>query len=145
MFVYFGKCILCVFFLSATNVFYVNSFHLHAFPQGSDTVEGIMLYPPKIEKIDYWTVTAFKKMKNLRILIVRNAIFSSGPSYLPNSLRLIDWKGYPSKSFPPDFYPHRIVDFKLPHSSLIFRKPFQVHTFAFSLYPPEACGKTVMI
>ncbi|XP_014509939.1 TMV resistance protein N isoform X2 [Vigna radiata var. radiata] len=93
--------------------------------EGSDTVEGIMLYPPKIEKIDYWTVTAFKKMKNLRILIVRNAIFSSGPSYLPNSLRLIDWKGYPSKSFPPDFYPHRIVDFKLPHSSLIFRKPFQ--------------------
>ncbi|KOM47669.1 hypothetical protein LR48_Vigan07g137300 [Vigna angularis] len=84
-----------------------------------------MLYPPKQEKIDYWTMTAFKKMKNLRILIVRNAIFSSGPSYLPNSLRLIDWKGYPSKSFPPDFYPHRIVDFKLPHSSLIFKKPFQ--------------------
>ncbi|ESW26561.1 hypothetical protein PHAVU_003G129700 [Phaseolus vulgaris] len=91
---------------------------------GSDTVEGIMLHPPKQEKIDYWTVTAFKKMRNLRILIVRNTIFSSGPSYLPNSLRLIDWKGYPSNCFPPDFHPHRIVDFKLPHSSLIFKKPF---------------------
>ncbi|CAJ1940541.1 unnamed protein product [Sphenostylis stenocarpa] len=92
---------------------------------GSDTVEGIMLHPPKQEKIDYWSMTAFKKMKNLRILIIRNAIFSSGPSYLPNSLRLLDWKGYPSKSFPQNFYPHRIVDFKLPHSSLILKNPFQ--------------------
>nr|KYP57825.1 TMV resistance protein N [Cajanus cajan] len=92
---------------------------------GSTRIEGIMLHPPKQEKIDHWTFTAFKKMKNLRILIVRNTIFSFGPSYLPNSLRLLDWKGYPSKSFPLDFYPHRIVDFKLPHSFLILRKPFQ--------------------
>ncbi|KAL2338798.1 hypothetical protein Fmac_013244 [Flemingia macrophylla] len=92
---------------------------------GSSRVEGIMLHPPKQEKVHHWTFTAFKKMKNLRILIVRNAIFSHGPSYLPNSLRLLDWKGYPSKSFPPDFYPRRIVDFKLPHSSLILQKPFQ--------------------
>jgi hypothetical protein len=57
-------------------------------------------------------------------------LFSAAPSYLPNSLRLLDWKGYPSKSFPDDFIPQRIVDFKLPHSPLMLEKPFQVHTFA---------------
>ncbi|XP_058757904.1 TMV resistance protein N-like [Vicia villosa] len=93
---------------------------------GSAKVEGVMLHPPKQEKVDHWACNAFKKMKNLRILIVRNTLFSSGPSNLPNSLRLLDWKWYSSKNFPPDFYPYRIVDIKLPHSSMILKKPFQI-------------------
>ncbi|PNY02507.1 disease resistance protein (TIR-NBS-LRR class), partial [Trifolium pratense] len=93
---------------------------------GSTTIEGIILHPPKREKVDQWACNAFEKMKNLRILIVRNTLFSSGPSYLPNSLRLIDWKWYPSKNFPPNFYPYKIVDFKLPHSSMILKNPFQI-------------------
>ncbi|KAK2379233.1 TMV resistance protein N [Trifolium repens] len=93
---------------------------------GSSTVEGIKLHPPKQEKVDKWAYTAFKKMKNLRILIVRNTLFLSGPNYLPNSLRLLEWKCFPSKNFPPDFYPYRIVDFKLPHCSMILKKPFQI-------------------
>ncbi|KAL2326484.1 hypothetical protein Fmac_025542 [Flemingia macrophylla] len=92
---------------------------------GSDRIEGIVLDPPNhvdvCERID----TAFEMMRNLRILIIRNTTFSTAPSYLPNNLRLLDWKGYPSKSFPPDFYPHRIVDFKLPHSFLMLENPFQ--------------------
>lgn len=102
------------------------------FLKGSAKVEGIMLHPPKQEKVDHWACNAFKKMKNLRILIVRNTMFSSGPSNLPNSLRLLDWKWYPSKNFPPDFYPYRIADIKLPHSSMILKKPFQVRTFSWS-------------
>ncbi|XP_045829222.1 TMV resistance protein N-like isoform X2 [Trifolium pratense] len=93
---------------------------------GSSTVEGIKLHPPKQEKVDQWAHTAFEKMKNLRILILRNTLFLSGPNYLPNSLRLLDWKSFPSKNFPPDFYPYRIVDFKLPHCSMILKKPFQI-------------------
>ncbi|WJX43249.1 hypothetical protein P8452_30380 [Trifolium repens] len=93
---------------------------------GSTKVEGIMLDPPKQKKLDHWAYNAFQKMKNLRILIVRNTLFSTGPSYLPNSIRLLDWKWYPSKNFPPDFYPRRIVDFKLPHSSIILKNPFQI-------------------
>ncbi|CAJ2655668.1 unnamed protein product [Trifolium pratense] len=93
---------------------------------GSTAVEGIMLQPPKQEKVDHWDYTSFAKMKNLRILIVRNTLFSLGPSYLPNTLRLLDWKCYPSKDFPPTFYPYRIVDFKLPHSSMILKNPFQI-------------------
>ncbi|AES87225.1 disease resistance protein (TIR-NBS-LRR class), putative [Medicago truncatula] len=66
------------------------------------------------------------KVEGMIILIVRNTLFSSGPSYLPNNLRLLDWKCYPSKDFPLNFYPYRIVDFKLPHSSMILKKPFQI-------------------
>ncbi|TKY68188.1 TMV resistance protein N [Spatholobus suberectus] len=92
---------------------------------GSSTIEGIMLHPPKLEKVDNWTNTAFEKMKNLRILIVRNTKFSTGPSYLPNNLRLLDWIEFPSESFPPNFYPENIVDFKLSHSPLVSVKPLQ--------------------
>jgi hypothetical protein len=98
--------------------------------QGSNKIEGIILEPPAHEEVNWKDDNAFKKMENLRILIIRNTTFSAAPSYLPNSLRLLDWKGYPSKSFPDDFIPQRIVDFKLPHSPLMLEKPFQVHTFA---------------
>jgi hypothetical protein len=97
--------------------------------EGSIKIEGIMLDPPAHEEVYNWSDNAFKKMENLRILIIRNTTFQTAPSGLPNSLRLLDWKGYPSKSFPADFYPERIVDFKLPHSSLMLIKPFQVQTF----------------
>nr|KYP40913.1 TMV resistance protein N [Cajanus cajan] len=92
---------------------------------GSNRIEAIMLDPPSHVDVYEWTDTAFEMMKNLRILIIRNTSFSKAPSYLPNTLRLLDWKGYPSKSFPPQFYPQRIVDFKLPHSFLMLEKPFQ--------------------
>ncbi|PNY04128.1 disease resistance protein (TIR-NBS-LRR class), partial [Trifolium pratense] len=92
---------------------------------GSRNIEGIMFHPPTHEVVDQWTNTSFEKMKNLKILIVRNATFSTGPSSLPNSLRLLDWMGFPSKSFPPDFYPEKIVDFKLSHSPLILANPLQ--------------------
>ncbi|XP_029124909.1 TMV resistance protein N [Cajanus cajan] len=92
---------------------------------GSSTIEGIMLHPPRLEEVENWTNTAFEKMKNLRILIVRNTKFSTGPSYLPNNLRLLDWIGFPSKSFPPSFYPENIVDFKLSHSPLVLEKSLE--------------------
>jgi hypothetical protein len=96
--------------------------------QRSSKVQGIILDPPSHERV--YHSDAFEKMENLRILIVRNTTFSSAPRYLPNSLRLLDWKGYPSKSFPAKFDPRKIVDFNLPHSSLSLKKPFEVHTFA---------------
>ncbi|MED6184887.1 hypothetical protein PIB30_051816 [Stylosanthes scabra] len=93
---------------------------------GSSTIEGIMLHPSTLEEVNYEINNAFDEMKNLRILIVRNTKFSTGPSHLPNSLRLLEWKGYPSESFPLDFHPQRIVDLKLPHSALKMERSFQV-------------------
>ncbi|KAI4306676.1 hypothetical protein L6164_029933 [Bauhinia variegata] len=54
---------------------------------GTENIEGIKLDSPKQVEVQ-WSGTAFTKMKNLRILIIRNAIFSIGPTYLPNNLSL---------------------------------------------------------
>ncbi|XP_057733490.1 disease resistance protein RPV1-like isoform X2 [Arachis stenosperma] len=84
---------------------------------GSSNIEGIMLDPPKEENV-IWSGTAFQKMNNIRILIVRNTHFIPEPSYLPNSLRLLEWDRYPSKSLPSNFHPKDIVDLSLPCSQL---------------------------
>ena len=91
--------------------------------KGSRKIEGIKLNcREEVNCID----TAFEKIKKLRILIVRNTSFSSKPIYLPNQLRLLDWEGYPSKSFPPGFYPKKIAAFNICCSPLVLEKPFQV-------------------
>ncbi|XP_020993159.1 TMV resistance protein N [Arachis duranensis] len=67
-----------------------------------------------------------EKMMKLRVLIVHNASFSSKRIRLPNTLRLVDWKGYPSTSFPAaGFNPSKIAAFNLTCSSLVLKKPFQ--------------------
>ncbi|XP_027331302.1 TMV resistance protein N-like isoform X1 [Abrus precatorius] len=90
---------------------------------GSSTIEGILLDPPKEEEVEVeWGGIAFEKMSNLRILVVRNAHFLSAPKYLPSSLRLLEWKGYPSESLPPGFYPRNVVVLSLPHSHFKLEK-----------------------
>jgi len=84
-----------------------------------------MLDPPQPIKQD-WSDTAFVKMNRLRILIVRNTTFSSEPKHLPNQLRLLDWEEYPSKSFPQNFNPKKIIVFNLPKSQLTPEEPFKV-------------------
>jgi len=61
---------------------------------------------------------AFKKMKNLKTLIIRGGRFSKGPKHLPNSLRVVEWWRYPSKYLPCDFHPKKLAIFKLPISCL---------------------------
>ncbi|XP_020999565.2 disease resistance protein Roq1 [Arachis duranensis] len=61
-----------------------------------------------------WDGTAFKEMKNLKTLIIKNGRFSKGPKYLPNSLRVLEWRKYPSRHFPPNFDPEKLSILKLP-------------------------------
>ena len=74
---------------------------------------------PIFEKIIQWDGRAFKKMKNLKTLIIKNADFSQGAKHLPNSLRVLEWQEYPSHFLPPDFHPEGLAVFKLPNSSLM--------------------------
>ncbi|XP_016203961.1 TMV resistance protein N [Arachis ipaensis] len=74
--------------------------------------------PSKKEKNDdvevKWDGTAFKEMKNLKTLIIKNGRFSRGPKYLPNSLRVLEWRRYPSRYFPSNFDPEKLSILKLP-------------------------------
>ncbi|KAK7291258.1 hypothetical protein RIF29_06250 [Crotalaria pallida] len=64
-------------------------------------------------------------MKNLRILIIQNATFSSGPLHLPNSLRVLDWRYYRSVSLPTSFNPKELKILKLPTGWLKLLQPVQ--------------------
>ncbi|CAJ2635787.1 unnamed protein product [Trifolium pratense] len=62
--------------------------------------------------------SAFKKMKNLKTLIIEGSHFSKGPKYLPNSLRVVEWEGYPSEYLPYDFHPKKLAIFNLQKSCI---------------------------
>jgi hypothetical protein len=66
--------------------------------------------------------SAFKKMKNLKTLIIKGGHFSKGPKHLPNSLRVVEWWNYPSEYFPYDFNPKKLAIFELPKSNLMSLK-----------------------
>ncbi|ESW24548.1 hypothetical protein PHAVU_004G139800 [Phaseolus vulgaris] len=55
-----------------------------------------------------WNANAFKRMKNLKILIIRNGKFSKGPNYFPESLSVLEWHGYPSNCLPSNFLPNKL-------------------------------------
>ncbi|XP_061353640.1 TMV resistance protein N-like [Gastrolobium bilobum] len=88
---------------------------------GSSKTQIINLSISKSEEVVEWDGEAFKKMKNLKTLIIKKGHFSEGPKHLPNSLRVLEWWGYPSQSLPSDFHPKKLVIFKLPHSSFMSR------------------------
>ncbi|XP_057446068.1 disease resistance protein Roq1-like [Lotus japonicus] len=92
---------------------------------GTNKIEVIILYSHE-EKRVHWNGKAFKKMRNLRVLIVGDAHFSIAPKHLPNSLRVLDWSGYPSPSLPFDFHPKELLILSLPNSCLILDKPIKM-------------------
>src|ERR1044072_7426781 len=72
-----------------------------------------------------WSGKAFKKMKNLRVLIMENAASSTGPEHLPNSLRVLDWRSCPSPSLPSDFSPKQLVILNMPKSCFKLFQPLK--------------------
>lgn len=85
--------------------------------KGTDTIEVIVADFCEARKVK-WCGKAFGQMKNLKILIIRNAQFSRDPQVLPNSLRLLDWHGYQSSSLPSDFNPKNLIILNLAESCL---------------------------
>ncbi|CAJ1946984.1 unnamed protein product [Sphenostylis stenocarpa] len=85
---------------------------------GTSEIEIIRLDFPLLdaEEIVEWSSKAFKKMRNLKTLIIKNGNFSKGPKYLPNSLRVLEWWRYPSHDLPSDFHSKKLAMCKLPQS-----------------------------
>ena len=87
--------------------------------KGTSSIQVIILDFPEFEEVVEWDGMAFKEMKNLKTLIIRVGSFSKGPEHLPNSLRVLEWSGYPSPSLPPNFHPKRLVTLELRQSCLM--------------------------
>ncbi|XP_059454645.1 disease resistance protein Roq1-like [Corylus avellana] len=84
---------------------------------GTNKVEGILIDLPEPDLI-YLSPKAFKKMKRLRLLIIRNAHLSKEPNFLSNELRVIDWVEYPGEYFPSNFRGKNLVILRMAHSRI---------------------------
>ncbi|KAL4029022.1 hypothetical protein IC575_012241 [Cucumis melo] len=83
-------------------------------------VKAIKLEFPKPTKLDIIDSSAFRKVKNLVVLKVKNVISSkiSTLEFLPNSLRWMSWSEFPFSSFPSSYSMENLIQLKLPHSSI---------------------------
>lgn len=59
----------------------------------------------------------FKKMPNLKFLIIKNVIIGDF-KYLPNDLRVLDWFGCRLEALPSSFQPDKLVELIMPHSHI---------------------------
>ncbi|KAL4602270.1 hypothetical protein ACB092_10G040900 [Castanea dentata] len=73
----------------------------------------------KKQKWPLWNPNAFSKMSNLKFLRVCNVFPHYVPENLPNSLRYLEWSGYPAKSLPWS-QPNELVQLHLQHSKIEF-------------------------
>ncbi|XP_028760603.1 putative disease resistance protein At4g11170 [Neltuma alba] len=89
---------------------------------GTDEIEVIILDLPKDKEIQ-WNGKAFMKTKKLKVLVIKNASFSEGIKYLPNSLCVLEWKGYPFKFLPSNFHPKKLIHLDLSNSCVVLQ-PF---------------------
>ena len=91
--------------------------------QGSDKIRGIMLHSPNPITAQLYT-KAFKKMENLKFLMVSNVLISEELKKLPNGLKLLEWDQYPF-SLPSNFCPQELVVLNMSHSCIRLGKLFK--------------------
>uniref|UniRef100_A0A9I9CIX4 TIR domain-containing protein n=1 Tax=Cucumis melo TaxID=3656 RepID=A0A9I9CIX4_CUCME len=88
---------------------------VHDVLKGTIAVKAIKLDLSNPTRLDVDS-QAFRNMKNLRLLIVRNAKFSTNVEYLPDSLKWIKWHGFSHRSLPLSFLKKNLVGLDLSHS-----------------------------
>lgn len=71
-----------------------------------------------ILEVAHWNPEAFSNLSQLRFLQVHNVHPSQGLTCLPESLRLLEWTGYPLRSLPQYFQPDELIELNLCHSNL---------------------------
>nr|POE58301.1 disease resistance protein rps4 [Quercus suber] len=64
---------------------------------GTKQIQGIVLEMHEPKNVD-WNPEAFSKMRNLKLLKICGVQLMRDLKHLPTSLRILDWRGYPSKS-----------------------------------------------
>nr|XP_011466312.1 PREDICTED: TMV resistance protein N-like isoform X2 [Fragaria vesca subsp. vesca] len=95
-------------------------FHVFTTNTGTEAIKGIRLSLSELEEADSnWNFECFSKMLKLMFLEFDNLIVSSGPKFLPNSLIILRWSWYPSKSLPACFRPNLLAELKMRNSQLV--------------------------
>ncbi|XP_075656959.1 putative disease resistance protein RPP1 [Castanea sativa] len=84
--------------------------------KGSKKIRGIMLHSPQSIKVQLHT-EAFRRMENLKFLIVENVHICKPLEFLPNKLILLKWPNYPFH-WPSEYFPEQLVALEMPHSCI---------------------------
>ncbi len=89
--------------------------------QGSNKIRGIMWHSPQLVNVQLHP-KAFKRMENLKLLMVHNIQIDGEPlKYLSNGLRILEWPDYPFP-FPSKYCPQQLVILKMPNSRIRLEK-----------------------
>ena len=99
--------------------------------QGSYEIRGIMLCSHKPTKVTL-AANTFKRMRNLKFLIVDNVHICEELEYLPNGLRLLHLPNYHFPS-PSNFCPQKLVTLEMPHSRIQLEKLFKQVWFSLKI------------
>ncbi|XP_014499943.1 disease resistance protein TAO1-like [Vigna radiata var. radiata] len=97
--------------------------------KGSDAIQCILLGTWEIKKDVIVDGQAFQKMDNLRMLMLSDYLsyepqsesrvfLASSLVTLPDTLKILYWKGFPQRSLPPNFCPENLVRLEMPHCHL---------------------------
>ncbi|XP_068503019.1 disease resistance protein RPV1-like isoform X2 [Phaseolus vulgaris] len=91
----------------------------------NDKVEVMMLDMPEYQEMQC-NQKLFGKMKNLRMILIKEEVgFLRSPTALPNTLRVLEWWGYPATSLPSNFHLKNLVILNLSHSYFGWDKPLE--------------------
>ncbi|XP_075650739.1 TMV resistance protein N-like [Castanea sativa] len=84
---------------------------------GTEAIQGIVLTFLRTEGA-HWNRESFSKMNRLKLLIIEDSHLMYDPKYLPNDLRFLNWRGYPSKNLPTSFLPNKLIELHLCFSNI---------------------------
>ncbi|KAK9942984.1 hypothetical protein M0R45_008617 [Rubus argutus] len=109
---------------------------------GTEAIEGIFVDSTNESGVEVdVNAKSFSVMSKLRYLKINCSNLPDGLDCLPNSLRILKWTGYPSKSLPQHFNPEKLLDLSLCHSVNILSTPdFRVMPYL-ELLTLEGCRR----
>ncbi|KAM5550148.1 TMV resistance protein N [Rosa sericea] len=85
---------------------------------GTEAIEGIILDSTELGVAVRVNAKSFSMMNRLRYLVIKNGNLPNGLECLPDSLRILNWTGYPSKSLPSHFNPEKLLELNMCHSCI---------------------------
>ncbi|XP_030946038.1 disease resistance protein RML1A-like [Quercus lobata] len=88
--------------------------------KGTDEIRGIMLHSPELVNVQLHP-DVFKKMENLKILLVDNINICEAIQYLPDGIKILSWPKYPFR-LPSKYCPLQLVRLDMPYSRIGLEK-----------------------
>ncbi|PRQ55206.1 putative toll-like receptor, P-loop containing nucleoside triphosphate hydrolase [Rosa chinensis] len=84
---------------------------------GTDSIQGMVMELTKLQ-VAHWNPEAFSNLSQLSLLHIHNVDLPEGLTCLSNSLRLLEWTGYPLRSLPKNFEADELIELNLCHSNI---------------------------